>query len=138
MLPQQVRIVFLGLTKLGSLTPSDYRKAVATGGIEALYIRYAILAAASASGYSADQVRNLLKSFVDQEQPGNVKTRELSLREIERAVGDGERLSKALQRLRRDEVVREKPGTEGDPAAGGSITTTSRGRSWRRAATQNG
>ena len=58
----------------------------------------------------------MLKSFVDQEQPGNVKTRELSLREIERAVGDGERLSKALQRLRRDEVVREKPGTEGDPS----------------------
>ena len=72
-LPQQVRIVFLGLAKLPFLTTSDYRKSVATGGIEALYVRYSNLAAASASGCAPDQIRNLLRMFVDQEQPGNIK-----------------------------------------------------------------
>jgi hypothetical protein len=36
-LPQQVRIVFLGLAKLKSLTLSDYRKATAAGGVEATF-----------------------------------------------------------------------------------------------------
>jgi len=115
-LPQQVRIVFLGLAKLAYLTPSDYRRTVLKGGIEALYVSHAIHGAASASGYSADEIRNLLKAFVDQEQPGNVKTQELSLAEIKRSFGDGERLTKALERLRRDEIVREKPGTATDPS----------------------
>jgi hypothetical protein len=52
-LPQQVRIVFLGLAKLKSLTLSDYRKEAATGGVEALYVHHAIKSAASASGCSA-------------------------------------------------------------------------------------
>ena len=115
-LPQQVRIVFLGLAKLPFLTTSDYRKSVATGGIEALYVRYSILGAASESGCSPDQVRDLLRTFVDQEQPGNIKTKELSLEDLERNLTGPDKLGKALERLRKDEVVREKPGSEGGPS----------------------
>lgn len=111
-----MRIVFLGLAKLAYLTPSDYRRAVVKGGVEALYVRRAILSAASASGNSADDIRNLLKVFVDQEQSGNVKTKELSLAEILRDFSDGERLAKALERLQRDEILREKAGTATDPS----------------------
>ena len=114
-LPQQVRIVFLGLAKLKTLTLSDYRKALAAGGIEGLYVHYAILSAASSSGYAADNVRSLLKAFIDQDQSGNIKTKELSLKDIEGAGAHSEGLDRALERLRRDEIIREKPGAEGDP-----------------------
>ena len=55
-LPQQVRIVFLGLRKLRSLTLSEYRRAAAGAGVEALYIRDAIASAALESGLTEADV----------------------------------------------------------------------------------
>ena len=46
-LPQRVRIVFLGLAKLAWLTPTDYRRASAGFGVEALYVSRVIQSAAS-------------------------------------------------------------------------------------------
>src|SRR6266849_4325364 len=111
-LPQQVRIVFLGLRKLAWLTPSEYRRAAAGAGVEGLYIRDAIASAASESGLTEEAVRSLLSIFVDRQQPDNVKTKVLSLEDISALIADTERLQKALDRLKRDEVVREKPASE--------------------------
>jgi hypothetical protein len=114
-LPQQVRIVFLGLRKLRSLTPSEYRRAVAGAGVEALYIRDAIASAALESGLTVADVRSLLSAFLERVQANGVKTKVLSLADMAPMIPDTGRLQKALNRLERDEVVREKPasGDEG-------------------------
>jgi len=79
-LPQQIRIVFLGLRKLPSLTLTDYRRAASGAGVEALYIRDAIASAASESGLSEGDVRALLSAFVDRSEAGSIKTKVLEQR----------------------------------------------------------
>jgi hypothetical protein len=110
-LPQQVRIVFLGLRKLASLTLADYRRAASGAGVVALYIRDAIASAASESGLSEGDVREVLSAFVDRAAAGSLKTKVLSLADVASVVGDAQKLQKALDRLERDEVVREKPAS---------------------------
>jgi hypothetical protein len=110
-LPQQVRIVFLGLRKLPSLTLTDYRRAASGAGVEALYIRDAIASAASESGLTEGDVRAVLSAFVDRAEAGSLKTKVLSLADITNVVGDAQKIQKALDRLERDEVVREKPAS---------------------------
>jgi hypothetical protein len=107
-LPQQIRIVFLGLRKLPSLTLTDYRRAASGAGVEALYIRDAIASAASESGLSEGDVRALLSAFVDRSEAGSIKTKVLSLADVAPVVGDAQKIQRALDRLERDEVVREK------------------------------
>jgi Novel STAND NTPase 1 len=109
LLPQQVRIIFLGLRKLPSLTLTDYRRAASGSGVEALYIRDAIASAASESGLSEIDVRAVLSTFVDRAEAGSLKTKVLSLADVAPIVGDAQKVQRALDRLERDEVVREKP-----------------------------
>jgi hypothetical protein len=111
-LPQQVRIVFLGLRKLSSLTPSEYRRAAAGTGVEALYIRDAIASAAAESGLAADQIRSLLSAFIDSEDPNNTKTKVLSSHDFSSLITDTGRVQRALDRLKRDEVVRETSSSD--------------------------
>ncbi len=108
-LPQQVRIVFLGLRKLRSLTLPDYRRAASGAGVEALYILDSIATATLESGLSEGDVRAVLFSFVDSAEPSSPKSQVLSFTEMASFVTDAVRLQKALDRLRRDEVIREKP-----------------------------
>jgi hypothetical protein len=110
-LPQQVRIVVLGLRKLPSLTLTDYRRAASGAGVEALYIRDAIASAALESGLSEGDVRAVLSAFIDRAEAGSLKTKVLSLADVTKVVGDAQKLQKALDRLERDEVVREKPAS---------------------------
>jgi hypothetical protein len=109
LLPQQVRIVFLGLRKLSSLTPRDYRRAASGGGVEALYIRDAIESAAKESGLSMQVVRAALLALVDRTEAGSIKTKVLSSSEVAPSAKDENLILIALKRLARDEVIREKP-----------------------------
>lgn len=108
-LPQQVRIVFLGLRELPSLVLPEYRRAAAGAGVEALYIRKAIQTAAAASGLSQTDVRALLSAFVDSAQPRSLKTKALSLADLASIVSDTPKLQRALAHLKVEEVVRENP-----------------------------
>ena len=111
-LPQQLRIMFLGLSKLSWLTPSEYRRAATGGGVEALYIRTAIETAATSSSLTTKEVRSLLSSFVDIEQSNHVKTKVLSIFEIAPLIANRRSVRSALNTLRDEEVVREKPAPD--------------------------
>jgi Novel STAND NTPase 1 len=104
-LPQQVRIVFLGLRKLPSLTLTDYERAASGAD--------AITSAASESGLNDGDVRALLSAFVDRAEAGRLKTKVLSFAELQSVVRNAQKLQKALDRLERDEVVREKTSVGG-------------------------
>ncbi len=53
----------------------------------------------------------MLSAFVDRAEAGSLKTKVLSLAELASVVGDAQKLQKVLDRLERDEVVREKPAS---------------------------
>jgi hypothetical protein len=108
-LPQQVRILFLGLRKLPALTPTAYRRAAAGAGVEALYIRDAIKTAAAHSGLDQDVVRDLLLRLVDRGESSALKTRVLTVADLAVPGADEPRLRRALEQLARDEVMRERP-----------------------------
>ncbi len=109
-LPQQVRIAFLGLRKLSALTPRQYRRAGGASGVEALYIHDSLVSAASASGATELQVRNLLLELVERGPDDAAKTRRRPDAELAMAVPDAALRARVLERLERDEIVRGAAG----------------------------
>jgi hypothetical protein len=108
-LPQQVRLIFLGLRLLPSLTITDYHKAASGAGVEALYVRNAIMLASAASGVAAKLIRDILVAFTERGEGSNLKTKVLSLADFAGLCIDADKLLTALRRLEREEVVRERP-----------------------------
>jgi hypothetical protein len=106
-LPQQVRVTLLGLRELGALTPGDYRRMGRAAGAEALYIRDAIRSAAAASGLAEREIRAVLLKLIERGPANTVKTRQRSDAEISQLIPDDAARRKALERLERDEIVRE-------------------------------
>jgi hypothetical protein len=112
-LPQQVRIAFLGLRELPALTPSDYTKAEGLAGVEALYIHKAIQAAAQVSGAKEEAVRRLLLELVERGHETAPKTRSRTSIQLSKWIPDADTRTKVLERLARAEIIRESKGGDG-------------------------
>jgi hypothetical protein len=108
LLPQQVRITLLGLRELSALTPGRYRQAGRAEGVEALYISDAIRLSAETSGLTEAQIRSLLLEFVERGPENSIKTRTRSDADLAKLVMDDAARQKALERLVRDEIVRQR------------------------------
>ncbi|MDB5470271.1 MAG: hypothetical protein JWR84_1831 [Caulobacter sp.] len=113
-LPQQVRVTLLGLRKLGSLTPRSYRRAGGTTGVEALYVRDAIQNASLASGEEADTIRRLLLMFVERGPDNAAKTVWRAEAQLADVIPDRGRLTRVLEKLEAEEIVRARPGVESE------------------------
>jgi translation initiation factor 1 (eIF-1/SUI1) len=118
-LPQQVRLVLLGLASGPPpevLTPSRYRSYGGAAGTEGRYVGAAIRVAASETGAPVAEVRALLGRLVE---PGtgstDPKTRDATASELADAAGPaaGVGVSAILAALERTEIVRRAPGIDG-------------------------
>jgi hypothetical protein len=130
-LPQQVRIVFLGLCKLASLTLADYRRAASGAGVEALYIRDAIISAASQSGLKkAMCVRCCLRSLTVQSRAASrPRFCRLPMSHLLLVMHRSSR--KHLNAWNATRLFVKNRFRVAGEVGGNSTTTTSRGRSWR-------
>lgn len=105
-LPQQVRIALLGLRDLTPLTPAQYRRVGRTAGVEALYIQGAMESAAGASGADVSTIRAVLLELIERGPENTVKTVQRSDAHLSRLFASETAKTRALERLRLDEIVR--------------------------------
>jgi len=107
-LPQEVRITFLGLRELSALTPSQYNRAGGASGVEALYIKDSIKSAAVTGGLDEQTILMLLLAFVDHAGENKVKSRFRTDSELTRIIPNDVTRHKALERLAYDELIRKR------------------------------
>lgn len=110
-LPQQLRIVLLGLSHLNTLTTGRLRRVGGTSGLEALFVGEAIAAAARLAQVPESAVRELLVQLVDGIDPG-LRTGRRTDAVLAASVPDSEARAAALGELARREVVRGVPNAE--------------------------
>ncbi len=104
-LPQQLRILFLGLRQLKGLHLKFYEEQGGAAGVEAMYVRESIRDAEAAGGVAAQDIRALLLKMVDNEL-GQPKTRPVAQAELSRIVADPQALHKVLDKLAEREIIR--------------------------------
>jgi hypothetical protein len=114
-LPQQVRMVALGLRSLRYLTLRDYRRAGGVSGMEARYVARSIVDCARQCRVGSDRVRAILLALVEAgRNDSEAKTIARSVEVLREFVDDPQTLSKALNELARSEIVRRVANAEGN------------------------
>jgi hypothetical protein len=107
-LPQQLKVALLGLTRLTPLSALAYDRAGGIEGLEARYIEDALARAAARAGLAAGVVRGAMLRLVDRE--GVRRGPPLSVEELTHGMTerDAARLPAALEALEETEVLRRR------------------------------
>lgn len=113
-LPQQLKVVLVGLRELRAMTVAEYHKVGGVAGLEANFVSHAIDRATRASNLHRNQVTAILRQLVDDGRQPPAKGRPRTTLELAENTGnDDSSTGSALRSLQDDEVVRQSSSGQG-------------------------